>query len=407
MAWEHFTLDRAEFELSGEYFPPTMLGSYKHSETVQSTEKISSEDGLPKISVVIPLYNTEKYIEECLTSLLDQTMQDFEVIVVDDCSTDRSAAIVDGMRDKFGDRLTLIRLKKNNGEPGTPRNIGIKFAVGKYLYFVDSDDILMPESLNVLYTTAEQMNTEVVHVMRRYDFHQEKTFSDIINGVIAYRTKRENKPPLFEQCDLERRIVRFYKINFAIEPWNFFVKRSFIISNMIDFAPTFLFDDTFFAFCCTCCSNVYVRIYDVLYARRHRESSIISFEYDVASHICSNIVSLNLVFQRSDKNFFAEHLYHNYVAHEYFFRRLLRVLSYVRRYYNSNAPSALFAFAEKILPDKMNFNACLIAYCFSNANIQSEEIAERDRRIKQLRAKLEQLKADQTNQAEQTKNPAK
>ena len=325
MAWEHFTLDRAEFELSGEYFPPTMLGSYKHSETVQSTEKISSEDGLPKISVVIPLYNTEKYIEECLTSLLDQTMQDFEVIVVDDCSTDRSAAIVDGMRDKFGDRLTLIRLKKNNGEPGTPRNIGIKFAVGKYLYFVDSDDILMPESLNVLYTTAEQMNTEVVHVMRRYDFHQEKTFSDIINGVIAYRTKRENKPPLFEQCDLERRIVRFYKINFAIEPWNFF----------------------------------------------------------------------------------AEHLYHNYVAHEYFFRRLLRVLSYVRRYYNSNAPSALFAFAEKILPDKMNFNACLIAYCFSNANIQSEEIAERDRRIKQLRAKLEQLKADQTNQAEQTKNPAK
>ena len=69
----------------------------------------------PAVSVVVPLYNVEKYIGECLDSLLAQTFQDFEVVVVDDCSTDNNVKVVESYAPKFGGRLKLTRMKKNTG----------------------------------------------------------------------------------------------------------------------------------------------------------------------------------------------------------------------------------------------------------------------------------------------------
>ena len=92
---------------------------------------------LPKISVIIPLYNAEKYIGDCLESLLVQTFQDFEVIVVDDCSTDNSVAIVQSYAEKFGGRLKIARTKKNSGGGGyVPRNLGLNLSRGEYIFFL-------------------------------------------------------------------------------------------------------------------------------------------------------------------------------------------------------------------------------------------------------------------------------
>ena len=84
------------------------------------------------ISVVIPMWNAEKYIGALLDSLLNQTFQDFEVIVTDDCSTDSSCEVVKSYFPRFDGRLKLLIMEKNSGGPGAPTNKGISQAGGKY-----------------------------------------------------------------------------------------------------------------------------------------------------------------------------------------------------------------------------------------------------------------------------------
>lgn len=106
----------------------------------------------PAISVIIPLYNAEKYLSDCLDSLLDQTFSDFEIIVVDDCSTDNSVAIVESYAPKFNGRLILTATKKNSGNAGyTARNKGFLFSRGEYVFFMDADDMIIETALEELY----------------------------------------------------------------------------------------------------------------------------------------------------------------------------------------------------------------------------------------------------------------
>ena len=125
------------------------------------------------VSVVIPMYNSQVFIEETLQSLLAQTFCDFEAIVIDDCSTDKSVEIVESMSEKFDGRLRLIRQDKNSGgRPGIPRNIGIHSATGKYIFFLDSDDLLAPTALQELYTIAEEINADVLRSEKRYGYRK-------------------------------------------------------------------------------------------------------------------------------------------------------------------------------------------------------------------------------------------
>lgn len=105
------------------------------------------------ISVIVPVYNTGAYLVPCMESLLDQTHQNIEIILVDDGSTDGSGAVCDefARRDK---RIRVIHQK--NGGVSTARNAGLDQARGDYLFFLDSDDLLMPESLAVLCQRMEK-----------------------------------------------------------------------------------------------------------------------------------------------------------------------------------------------------------------------------------------------------------
>ena len=94
------------------------------------------------ISIVIPLYNKEQYIGACLNSVLSQTYKDFELIVVNDGSSDNSVDIVNMIRDE---RVQL--LSKNNGGPASARNLGVKEAKGEWVVFLDADDIFLPFAL--------------------------------------------------------------------------------------------------------------------------------------------------------------------------------------------------------------------------------------------------------------------
>lgn len=162
--------------------------------------------------MVIPLYNAEKFIGACLTSLLAQTFQNFEVIVVDDCSTDNSVAIVESYREKFGGRLTLSHMKKNSGSPAEPTNKGIAYAKGKYVVYVDN----VNNALEKLYTTAEKFQADFVHMDRHFGFTvgTEEPFPKNENlFIIGGNVSTE---PVIETNDIAERIKKFSADKFGL-----------------------------------------------------------------------------------------------------------------------------------------------------------------------------------------------
>ncbi len=111
----------------------------------------------PEISVIIPIYNVEKYLARCLDSITNQTFQDLEIICIDDGSTDNSPAIAKEYANK-DKRISIIH-QENKG-PSVARNIGMKIAKGKYISFIDSDDWIDLDFFEKLYLAAEKYNAD-------------------------------------------------------------------------------------------------------------------------------------------------------------------------------------------------------------------------------------------------------
>ena len=128
----------------------------------------------PNISIIIPVYNVETYLADCLDSILAQTFESFEVILVDDGSTDGSPAIAQKYADAHSEQIRYYR--KENGGPGLARNFGISKAKGDYLMFVDSDDIVDPEMLTDLYESAFVLESDIIFCPYfRHGLYQEVT----------------------------------------------------------------------------------------------------------------------------------------------------------------------------------------------------------------------------------------
>jgi CDP-glycerol glycerophosphotransferase len=114
---------------------------------------------MPAISIIVPVHNVEGYVRDCLTSILRQDFNDYELLIVDDHSTDRSAEIVaDVVADEA--RARVLRPHHNLGL-GMARNLGLEHAAGKYILFLDSDDFLFPRTLRKIYERAEQTGAEL------------------------------------------------------------------------------------------------------------------------------------------------------------------------------------------------------------------------------------------------------
>ena len=110
--------------------------------------------GMVKISVIIPVYNTEKFIRDCLESILSQTLKEIEIICIDDGSTDQSYAILEEYSARH---KNIIVLRQKNMGAGIARNWGIEYANGKYICFMDSDDYyIQNRALEILYSEAEK-----------------------------------------------------------------------------------------------------------------------------------------------------------------------------------------------------------------------------------------------------------
>lgn len=110
----------------------------------------------PLISIIVPVYNTEKYIDRCLTSILNQTYKNLEIIIVDDGSSDKCREICDNYK-KIDKRIKVIH--KENGGVSSARNMGLNYAIGEWIYFCDSDDEIYHDGLESLISNIEEDTT--------------------------------------------------------------------------------------------------------------------------------------------------------------------------------------------------------------------------------------------------------
>lgn len=120
---------------------------------------------MPKISVIIPVYNVEKFLRRCLDSIINQTMNDIEIILIDDGSTDNSGNICDEYAEK-DDRIIVIH--KENGGVSSARNKGLDIASGEYVTFVDSDDYIDNNMYEVLYRNAVEKKVDICGCFFKY-----------------------------------------------------------------------------------------------------------------------------------------------------------------------------------------------------------------------------------------------
>lgn len=144
----------------------------------------------PLISVIVPVYNVETYLPQCIESLLNQKYQNLELLLIDDGSSDGSGAICDRY-ERLDKRVKAFH--KENGGVSSARNLGLDHACGEWIAYVDSDDYVSPDYLQDLYTALQPGTDLVIERFRMFRDDGKKSLVDIDTGGIKYRFMRNHK----------------------------------------------------------------------------------------------------------------------------------------------------------------------------------------------------------------------
>ena len=330
-----------------------------------STEKI------PLVSVIIPMYNAERYISQTLESLLSQTMQDFEVVVIDDCSTDASPAIAESYLEKFGGRLKILMLEKNTGMPGLPRNVGINFARGKYIAFLDSDDLYTPTALEELSTLAENFQVDIVHTDTFFMQYSEE------NVIVCQRqTLPVVSEPTFETDDLAQRIHQWISRGYNWETYTNFCRRDFLIANQINFPNMQNNEDMVLSFRLLCIAENFLRVPNCIYLYRQREDSVSQKSFDdPAEHFHKWLCVMKDGFKNFEEimskvSFFEAYPDYRYAVKEFFFNEISQQFW---GFYMHNPAFFLNRFVKE---EFYSDNAAFAAYLFNTVNVQQLQIMQ-------------------------------
>lgn len=184
-----------------------------------------------KVSVIIPVYNTEEYLVECLESVVNQTLQEVEIVLINDGSTDSSLEIMKNYQKIYPERIQLI--SKENGGQATARNVAIPLCHGEYIGFVDSDDYIEPEMYEKMYLLAKETNADYVECgyvnVRINDNGERERIADYGSRVRAYTSKKD----MF--------------IDPMLAPWNKLYRAKLLIESKVTFPEGLIYEDT--AFC--------------------------------------------------------------------------------------------------------------------------------------------------------------
>ena len=217
----------------------------------------------PKVSVIIPVYNTEPYLRQCLDSVVNQTLRDIEIICVDDGSTDGSLSILKEYEQKDL-RVTVIR-QPNEGQ-SSARNNGMGRARGEYIDFLDSDDYLTPDALGTALRAAEENDLDIL-LFEREPFYETEELAQN-----PFRIKHITKPTAVMTG------VQYVKTakdrgTYVVTPWIALWRRAFLTKHGIAFPNGIIHEDNLFSFRAYMAAERLMRIPDKFYCRRVREGS--------------------------------------------------------------------------------------------------------------------------------------
>ncbi len=216
------------------------------------------------VSVIVPVYNVEKYLRECIDSVLAQTYTNYEIILVDDGSTDSSGAICDEYAEK-NNCITVIH-KKNEGL-SCARNSGFERASGKYVYFLDSDDYVTEDMLEQTVQVAQEDKSDIV-------FFDAIAFSEDDKCDVSQNYLRINRYDVHNGLKMFEELQRNNEFHSAVQLYIF--KKSFLVETELRFVPGIYHEDMAFTFEAFCQAEIVSQCRKALYYRRYRPDSIMT-----------------------------------------------------------------------------------------------------------------------------------
>jgi len=230
------------------------------------------------ISVIIPVYNTAQYLEDAIGSIMNQTLRNIEIIVVNDGSTDDSERIIHGLMD-IDKRIRYYALSQNQGQ-SVARNEALKYAKGKYVYFMDSDDIILSGALEKCYIQCEQKQLDVL-------FFDGDVFCEYGLPNLAWdyhRTSRYDESLIYNGTNLFNDMLDNY--THRAVPWLMLISRIHLEKLKLNFYPGIIHEDELFTIqlylqsaCVGCLKQSWVK-------HRVRSNSTMTTRYSIRNVHC-------------------------------------------------------------------------------------------------------------------------
>lgn len=244
-----------------------------------------------KVSVIIPVYNTDQYLEEAILSITNQTLTDIEIIVVNDGSTDTSPLIIDKIAQ--GDSRVIAINQKNSGSSIARQN-ALERAKGEYLYFMDSDDVLDCEALLNCYNRVEEDGLD----MAIFDAISFTDHEDLELSQYDYDRKSIlDESVVYSGCEVAQILLENEK--FRVAPWMHFFKREIVVNYSIQFYPNIIHEDELFFSLLYLYSKKVGYISKDFFKRRLRPNSTMTTSFGVKNYTSYKVVILELMKHRS------------------------------------------------------------------------------------------------------------
>ena len=242
------------------------------------------------ISIILPVYNTGQYLEDCMDSLLSQDIENIELICVDDCSTDNSLEILYKYFNSDS-RVTILECPKNGGQ-SVARNFGLKVATGKYVYFMDSDDILEQGALKLLYKISEKSNLDLLLFDGKSFFESvqiEKNFHQYKNLYI----RKKSYPEIYRGTELYSAMV--INGDYKVSPCLQFIRKSLLNDNNVTFVEGIIHEDNVFSLQCLLLAKKVKHISNLLFRRRVRKESTMTKNINFNNYVGYLTCIINII----------------------------------------------------------------------------------------------------------------
>ena len=223
-----------------------------------------------KVSIVIPIYDVEEYLEECLVSALKQTLKEIEIICVNDGTPDNSMDIVNKYA-KEDERIVIV--EKENGGLSSARNAGLAVAKGEYVYFLDSDDYILENTMEVLYEEASKYNLDNIYFDAE-SFFETEDLKEEMAVYVDYYTRKEDYSQVVSGVEMLKKMDEHNE--FRPSACLQMPKREFLLKHNILFYQGIIHEDNLFSLECILEAQRVKHIPEKFYMRRIREESIMT-----------------------------------------------------------------------------------------------------------------------------------